>query len=176
MPVGTSADVNVGDFNGDGRDDIFTRQNVSGLFVLRSTGSSFVNTPFGTLMPNIPYIGFRLGDFNGDGLDDIAGFTGTGASTIYRSTGNTFAPVSGGLLPIELVAINPSDIVVGDFNRDGKDDLLIKQTLTTTVNHVTTTTQNLYVAAGTAAGPFSSSLWGTLNGSNSLTMLGIGNY
>ena len=176
VPAASTTEVNVGDFNGDGRDDIFTRQGASNLVVLRSTGSAFVNTLFGTLIPGVPYVGFRLGDFNGDGLDDVVGFTGTGAATIYRSTGGSFVPVNGGTLPVQTAGISPSDVVIGDFNRDGKSDILIKQTVSTQNGNVTTTTQNLFVSLGTNGGLFNSSLWGTLNATNTLTLLGVGNY
>jgi hypothetical protein len=177
VPVGSTSEVNLGDFNGDGRDDIFTRQGIGNLVVLRSTGSSFTSTLFGTLLvPSSPYIGFRSGDFNGDGLEDIVAFTGTGASTIYRSNGGAFVPVYGGLLPGPLTGVSPTDIVVGDFNRDGKSDILIRRTQTTVVGDVTTTTQQLYVSLGTTAGLFSSSLFGTINNAGPFTLLGVGNY
>jgi hypothetical protein len=176
VPVGSTNDVAVGDFNGDGRDDIFTRQGVSSLVVLRSTGNSFVSTPFGSSLSGVLYAGFRVGDFNGDGLADVVGFTSDGVVTVYRSTGGAFVPITAGTLSVPAAGIPASDIVIGDFNRDGKSDILVKQSVSTTVNGVTTTTQRLFVSLGTAAGPFSSSLWGTLNAKNTLTLLGVGNY
>jgi hypothetical protein len=176
VPATTTADVQVGDFNGDGRDDLFTRQGARNLFVLRSTGTAFVSSLFGALVAGVPYIGLRVGDFNGDGLDDILAFTGTGASTIYRSNGVGFVIKNGGTLPVPLSGITPSNILIGDFNRDGKDDVLIRRTLTTTVNKVTTTTQQLFVAAGTDGGVFNSTLFGTLLDPGPLTLLGVGNF
>jgi hypothetical protein len=168
VPLATTREIHVGDFNGDGRDDVFTiqttPQGVGNLVVLRSTGTSFASTLFGTLAPNVPYVGFRLGDFNGDGLDDIVAFRANGSSTIYRSTGGAFVQVFGGILPVPPGSVSASDIVIGDFNRDGKSDILIRQS------------QSLFVAQGTAAGLFSSSLFGTINSVGQLNLLGVGNY
>ncbi|MDQ1644947.1 MAG: hypothetical protein QOJ50_1131, partial [Cryptosporangiaceae bacterium] len=68
----------VGDFNGDGRDDIatFTRGSSADVYVALSTGSSFVGTGWKwhdwfAANNEIP----AVGDFNGDGRDDIATFT-----------------------------------------------------------------------------------------------------
>ncbi|MFO0930647.1 MAG: VCBS repeat-containing protein [Gemmataceae bacterium] len=82
----------VGDFNGDGKDDIatFTRGSTGDVYVALSTGSSFSGTGwkwhnnfcFGTEVP-------LVGDFNGDGKDDIATFT-------RGSTGDVFVALSNG--------------------------------------------------------------------------------
>jgi len=171
-------EVNVGDFNGDGRDDVFFRQGTLDLVVLRSTGTAFSKSVFGQLKVGVPYIGFRMGDFNGDGLEDIVGFTGTGAMTLFRSTGNSFTQHGGGALLVPAVGIDPKDIVIGDFNRDGKSDILVRKSVSTTINKVTTTTQNLYVALGTNLNvdTFTSSLFGTIDGIGPFSLVGVGNF
>jgi len=174
VPPGVT-EINVGDFNGDGRDDVLTRQGNS-FIVRQSTGTSFTNVVFYNNLAVAPYIGFRMGDFNGDGLDDVVGFTGTGAMTLFRSTGAGFTALGGGTLPVQALTLNPADIVVGDFNRDGRSDILVRNNLTTTVNNVTTSTQQLFVSLGGLGGQFSSSLWGTINGAGPLMLLGVGNY
>ena len=171
-----ATEINVGDFNGDGRDDVLTRQGNS-LVVLQSSGTGFSNVTFYNNVAVAPYIGFRMGDFNGDGLDDLVGFTGTGAMTLFRSTGAGFTALGGGTLPVPALNLSPADIVVGDFNRDGRSDILVRNTVTTTVNNITTSTQQLFVSLGASlGGQFSSSLWGTINGAGPFMLLGVGNY
>ncbi|MGH7601919.1 MAG: FG-GAP repeat domain-containing protein, partial [bacterium] len=77
----------VGDFNGDGKDDIatFTRGNSADVYVALSNGANaFVGTAmkwhdqfcFGNEIP-------LAGDFNGDGKDDIATFTRGSTADVY---------------------------------------------------------------------------------------------
>ena len=88
----------VGDFNGDGKDDIalWAPTNQGEVYVALSTGSGFDvasqhtwNT--GTFSKNT---GDRalVGDFNGDGKDDLAlwGLAGQGAVYVALSTGSAF--------------------------------------------------------------------------------------
>ncbi len=187
VPVGTTiSEVNAGDFTGDGRDDVVMRQGAGNLVVLRSTGTAFQSVLFGVVPAGVPYIGFRTGDFNGDGLEDLAGFTGTGATTIFRSNGFNFVLANGGTIqtptlvqpvtPGGLATFTASDVVVGDFNRDGKTDILVRKSVTTQVNNLPVTTQQLWVAAGSNAGPFSSTLFATINNAGPFTLLGVGNF
>jgi hypothetical protein len=114
----------VGDFNGDGKDDLvsFTRGSAADAFVALSTGSGFGTAvkwqdafAAGEQLPTV-------GDFNGDGKDDVASFTRGSAADVFvaTSTGSAFGTsvkwsdtfASGAQVP-----------VVGDFNGDGKDDV-----------------------------------------------------
>src|SRR5262245_30465044 len=109
----------VGDFNGDGKDDIatFTRGLTGDVYVALSTGSGFGGTGwkwhdnfcFGTELP-------LVGDFNGDGKDDIATFTrgGTGDVYVALSTGSGF--VGTGWKWHDWFCINSEIPKVGDFN------------------------------------------------------------
>ncbi|GAA3671566.1 hypothetical protein GCM10022267_67930 [Lentzea roselyniae] len=89
----------VGDFNGDGRDDIatFTRGPAADVYVALSNGSSFVGTSikwhdFFAVGSEIP----GTGDFNGDGRDDISTFTRGDAADVYAalSNGSSFVGTS----------------------------------------------------------------------------------
>lgn len=118
----------VGDFNGDGKDDIVGFSN-AGALVAISTGSGFSNSYW---LANFGYNqGWRvdmhprlIGDFNGDGKDDIVGFADAGAY-VAISNGASF---SAGFWMNDMgrnngwsVANHPR--IIGDFNGDGKDDI-----------------------------------------------------
>jgi hypothetical protein len=116
----------VGDFNGDGRDDIatFTRGTTGDVFVALSTGSGFTGTGwkwhnqfcYGSELP-------LIGDFNGDNKDDLATFTrgSTGDVFVALSTGGSFSGT--GWKWHNAFSFGSETPLVGDFNGDGKDDL-----------------------------------------------------
>ncbi|MDX8048586.1 DUF2961 domain-containing protein [Lentzea sp. BCCO 10_0798] len=109
----------VGDFNGDGRDDIvtFTRGDGGDVYVALSTGSSFAGTSekwhdrfaLGAETP-------AVGDVNGDGRDDIVTFTG-GAVYAAMSTGSSFAGDG-----VRWHANLPGRPSLGDVDGDGRAD------------------------------------------------------
>ncbi|MFN8075712.1 MAG: trypsin-like serine protease [Kineosporiaceae bacterium] len=118
----------VGDFNGDGRDDIatFTRGGTGDVYVALSTGSSFVGTSvkwhdsfaYGAEIP-------QVGDFNGDGKDDLAVFTRGGAGDVYvaLSTGSSF--VGTAVKWHDSFTYGSEFPAIGDFNGDRKDDIAV---------------------------------------------------
>jgi hypothetical protein len=113
----------VGDFNGDGKDDIitFTRGESGDVFVGLSTGNGFAVGKwhdFFSIHGELP----AVGDFNGDGMDDIATFTRGAEGNVYvaLSTGGAFG---GSALWHDFFSIHGELPVVADFNGDGKDDL-----------------------------------------------------
>jgi hypothetical protein len=116
----------VGDFNGDGRDDIvtFTRGTTGDVYVALSNGSSFVGNSvrwhasfaFGSEIP-------AVGDFNGDGRDDIATFTRQNTADVFVALSNGSSFVGNGVRWHDVFAINWDIPMVGDFNGDGRDDI-----------------------------------------------------
>jgi hypothetical protein len=69
--------------------------------------------------------GLAVGDFNGDGKPDIAVTdNGNKAVVVYlnNGTGSFSAPIS---TTIQMTALGPGSIVAGDFNEDGKQDLIV---------------------------------------------------
>jgi len=124
--------LNVGDFNGDGKDDIITAtMNSSGtVYVATSTGSSFGASSIGNghILAGEVY---QTGDFNGDRKDDIAIFTkgSTNDVLVQLSNGSSFGGAGlwhGNFSPGSEVPL------VGDFNADGYDDIV---TFTLDPNH-----------------------------------------
>ncbi len=115
----------VGDFNGDGKDDIalFKRGSTSDVLVALSDGTKFgpgvVWHDFFGINDEQPYVG----DFNGDGKDDIAVFTRGTAGDVFvaLSDGTRFSGTS--VKWHDNFAFNAEIPAIGDFNGDGKDDI-----------------------------------------------------
>ncbi|MFI6259850.1 N-acetylmuramoyl-L-alanine amidase [Micromonospora zamorensis] len=118
----------LGDVNGDGRDDIITFTQgpltASDVIVALSTGSGF-GAPqkwhdlfaVGTEQP-------RVGDINGDGRDDIVTFTCNADADVYAavSTGTSFVGTT--VKWNDLFCLPGEFPYLGDYNGDGKDDIV----------------------------------------------------
>ncbi|CAL9660494.1 DUF2961 domain-containing protein [Streptomyces sp. enrichment culture] len=115
----------VGDFDGDGRDDIatFTRGDTADVYVSLSTGSSFAPSrkwhdhfAVGTELP-------AVGDFDGDGRDDIATFTRGDTADVYVSLSSGSLFRQDGWQWHSHFATGTEIPAVGDFDGDGRDDI-----------------------------------------------------
>ena len=109
----------VGDFNGDGTDDITAQQN-SGQWWKMLGGVSGFTLEYGNRWAT-NFFDFHVGDFNGDGKDDIVARTyGSNAWWVNQSTatGRFFARYAGSWTNTQSWTS-----VIGDFNGDGKDDI-----------------------------------------------------
>ncbi|HEX6410061.1 MAG TPA: VCBS repeat-containing protein, partial [Sphingomicrobium sp.] len=124
--IGTSWQVAAtGDFNGDGRSDILWRDNTGAMTTsLGQANGGFASNAanFWTTIPNSWQI-VGSGDFNGDGRDDILWRNNLGATT------NWLGQANGGFVGNDTnfyTTIPTSWQVegIGDFNGDGRDDLL----------------------------------------------------
>ncbi|MEV4116828.1 DUF2961 domain-containing protein [Nonomuraea sp. NPDC049695] len=115
----------VGDFDGDGKDDIatFTRGDAADVWVALSTGSGFAGSrkwhdhfAAGTEIPEV-------GDFDGDGRDDIVTFTRGAQADVFvaLSSGSLFR--EDGWLWHQSFAVGNETPAVGDFDGDGRDDI-----------------------------------------------------
>ncbi len=120
---GPWTDSFVGDFDGDGLDDLALYTESDGTWwVHRSSSYDFVPEWWATFSTTTGWSPQLVGDFTGDGLDDIVSYhEGTGRWWVNRSTGSsfvlewwaTFSTTSGW---------DPQ--LVGDFTGDGKDDVV----------------------------------------------------
>jgi hypothetical protein len=110
----------IGDFNGDGRDDIFRYvPGTSGADVFLSDGTTFVSSGSWTGAGH-GTDGWYVGDFNGDGRDDIFRYVpGTSGADVFLSDGTTF--VSSGSWTG--AGHGTDGWYIGDFNGDGRDDI-----------------------------------------------------
>lgn len=120
--TGTTSTYGVGDFNGDGLDDVVTANNSTGtLLVSPSNGSYF--DPFQGLSTSYTgsAVAIATGDFNNDGVDDFVLGLSNGDIAVYQSLGG------GGFNNIQLLSVGALSGVkplVSDMNGDGFLDIV----------------------------------------------------
>ncbi len=127
-------ELHIGDFNGDGRDDLLIRNKENSIYSVKlSNGIKFLSSSkviweegFGVASQEL-----KIGDFNGDGMDDILLWN----KGSYQSDSKYHIALSNGIdefrptwpsIWLENFGKENQDLHIGDFNGDGKDDLLIR--------------------------------------------------
>ena len=113
--------VAVGDFNGDGKQDLATA-NSGNVSILLGDGAGSFGAPINFAAGDVPF-SVAVGDFNGDGKQDLAVVNLNSADVsilLGDGAGNFGAPIN---FPIH--GSSPQSITVGDFNGDGKQDLAV---------------------------------------------------
>ncbi len=119
-PGVTYSDVVVGDFDGDGRDEIAGLDPAGNWVVALSTGTTFVTQTWGNWDPTVAWTDVRVGDFSGDGKDDIVGRRSSdGLLQMAVSTGAGFVNEAWGTAPTDWAAVQAVDL-----NQDGRTDLI----------------------------------------------------
>ncbi|MBD2757261.1 FG-GAP-like repeat-containing protein [Spirosoma validum] len=131
LPGVSSGSVAWADYDLDERPDfLLTGTSDSGPVskLYRNTGSGFTDvTSQAPGLPGVSSSSVAWADFDLDGKPDflLTGNTGTGlTSKLYRNTGSEFADVTGNQLP-GVPGVSSGSVAWGDFNRDGKPDLLL---------------------------------------------------
>ncbi len=118
--------VVIGDFNGDGKQDLATANNAVGannVSIRLGDGSG------GFVSPAVPEVSVgsfpasvSIGDFNGDGVQDLAVANNSGTVSIRVGDG------SGGFTPANVpevsVGTSPRSVAIGDFNGDSTQDFV----------------------------------------------------
>ena len=114
--------VAVGDFNGDGNQDLavanFNSNNVA-VLLGNGAGNFSAATYFGP--ENYP-ASVAVGDFNGDGRQDLA-VANYGSAKVSILLGNGVGTFGGN--NTFTVGTSPYSVAIGDFNGDGKQDLAV---------------------------------------------------
>jgi hypothetical protein len=134
--IGSNGEVcAVGDFNGDGRDDVavFVRSTQAepgrgDVWVYLSTGIKFGPAQKWSDFMCVGQQVCSVGDFNGDGWDDIIAFvrdtqtlSGRGDAWVALSNGSSFGPRQKWS---DWFCIGQEVCATGDFNNDGRDDVI----------------------------------------------------
>ena len=120
----------VGDFNGDCKSDILWQNISTGLvYTWLMNGTSILSQAAAeTVPPTSAWVIQGVGDFNGDGKADILWQNSTtGEVYLWFMNGSTIASQA------EVGVVSPSSgwviVGVGDFNGDGKADILWQNTI-----------------------------------------------
>jgi hypothetical protein len=117
LPTG-AANVAIGEFNGDGIQDLALAGGVQDVAILIGVGDgSFqlaqsVGAGMGGLV--------AVSDFNGDGMQDLAVTHSNDVSTLLGNGDGTFQPARA-----FATGESPNSIAIGDFNGDGVPDLAV---------------------------------------------------
>jgi Ca2+-binding RTX toxin-like protein len=112
--------VTVGDFNGDGFQDLATANfNSNIVSVLLGNGTGGFGSATTYVVGSSPY-SVTVGDFNRDGFQDLAtaNFNSHTVSVLLGNGTGGFGAATN-----YVAGTNPRSVTVGDFNRDGKLDL-----------------------------------------------------
>ncbi|MBV9567290.1 MAG: VCBS repeat-containing protein [Hyphomicrobiales bacterium] len=125
----------IGDFNGDGKSDILWR-NANGALIdwtmngSQITANQSLTLQGGLVSPDVSWNVAGVGDFNGDGKSDILWRNTSGALIEWSMNGSQITSSRQVTLGASAVAPDSSWSIagVGDFNGDGKSDILWRNT------------------------------------------------
>ncbi len=124
IPAGTfPLPIVVGDFNGDGKDDLaILNENSQSVTILLGKGDGAFTTVADSAITGMNPSAMAVGDFNGDGKLDLA-ISNLGENSVNILLGNGNGTFGAGASPG--TGAQPVAIAAGDFNGDGKLDLAV---------------------------------------------------
>ena len=156
-----------GDFDNDGRSDVLWRKSDGTVtdWLGRADGSLFANSANFTASVPPSWKVAGVGDFDGDGRADILWRNSDGTVTNWLGSGN------GGFTPNgarfwQTIPTEWNIVVTGDFNGDGRDDILWRSDSGTLTNWL-----------GTATGAFDANganFWTTI--ASAWKIVGVGDF
>ncbi|WP_452101231.1 FG-GAP-like repeat-containing protein [Catellatospora bangladeshensis] len=151
----------VGDVNGDGRDDIITftqgPATAADVIVALSTGAGFGASQKWHDLFAVGAEQPRVGDVNGDGKDDIVTFTCNADADVYAAVSNGSSFVGTTVKWNDFFCLAGEFPYLGDYNGDGKDDIIVFSK---------GTTNDVYVGLSTGTGFLGGAKWHDFFGLN----------
>jgi uncharacterized repeat protein (TIGR01451 family) len=132
MPSGSYSGIASGDFNSDGTFDLAVSDTAGtvGINLKNPNGGYF---PLVSIPSTIHPQGIVTADLNGDGKTDIVTYDATGIEVLLGNGSGGFAEAAGSpFVPGTGAITGISSVQVGDFNGDGKRDLFVVRTPSST--------------------------------------------
>jgi len=142
--------IAAADFNGDGKPDIVASESFeSTVRVLINTTTNGASTPtfsaYTSFTTGKDPIDVSVGDINGDGKPDIitANFSASTVSVLLNTTSNGASTPTFSSKSDFSVATNPYRVAIGDFNGDGKSDIIAQSSnINSSISVLLNTTSN----------------------------------
>jgi hypothetical protein len=150
----------IGDIDGDGKPDLATANNSGNtVSVFRNTGSSgsITTSSFAAKVDFVTGstpVNVAIGDLDGDGKPDLATANYTGNTvSVFRNT-STSGSITTGSFAAKVdfaTGSNPNSVAIGDIDGDGKPDLAVANSGTTSVSVFRNTSTTGSITSGSFA-------------------------
>ncbi|WP_345632075.1 GH25 family lysozyme [Rugosimonospora acidiphila] len=121
--------IETGDVNGDGRDDIVTRDGSGNLWEYANAGGTGTSTYHPGVKLGVGWGGMntvKLADLNGDGKVDLIARDSSGNLWMYPGTGGTGTSTFASHVQLGVGWGGMNAIALGDMNGDGRPDLMAR--------------------------------------------------